>query len=215
MRRGPTRRAWAFGATKRRAAGVTGRPARTRGPRGLRRLRGAGWRRRLALSRYIRLSASARSASCGGAVVREHGGAGAGREANRAAGPHLDRDPRTTASCSSRRLISAASARAVREDDDELVAGVADAEVVGAERRLQRRRDLAERPVADVVAVGVVDRLELVDVHDDHADFALEALGPRQLARRGARTSTGGWAARSADRSATLPASARTRSSCG
>ena len=74
-------------------------------------------------------------------------------------------------------------ARAVGEHDDELVAGVAHAQVVGAQRALQRRRDLAQRVVADVVAVGVVDRLEPVDVHDDERHLALQALGARQLAR--------------------------------
>ena len=68
----------------------------------------------------------------------------------------------------------------IRQDDDELVARVAHAQVVRPQRALQRVGDLAQRAIADVVAVGVVDRLELVDVHDDQ----------RHLALRGARRAT-------------------------
>ena len=65
-------------------------------------------------------------------------------------------------------LLGAAS----REHDDELVAGVADADVVGPDGRAQHPRDLAQRAVADVVAVGVVDLLEAVEVHDHQRDLA-------------------------------------------
>ena len=49
---------------------------------------------------------------------------------------------------------------------------------------MQRRGHLAQRLVADVVAVGVVDRLELVDVHHDERELALQPLGARQFARQ-------------------------------
>ena len=48
-------------------------------------------------------------------------------------------------SCSSRRLASAASREQSAEHDDELVAGVADAEVVGPQRLLKRAGDRAQR----------------------------------------------------------------------
>ena len=76
------------------------------------------------------------------------------------------------------RLVGAAA----REDDDEFVARVADADVVRADRGAQHARDLAQRAVADVVAVVVVDLLEVVEVHDHQRDLGLQALGARQLA---------------------------------
>ena len=54
----------------------------------------------------------------------------------------------------------------------------------GPDRRAQHARDLAERPVADVVAVVVVDLLEVVEVHDHQRDLRLQPLGARQLARQ-------------------------------
>ena len=63
------------------------------------------------------------------------------------------------------RLVGAAA----RQDDDELVAGVTDADVVGADRGAQDARHLAQRPVADMVAVVVVDFLEAVEIHDQSA----------------------------------------------
>ena len=42
----------------------------------------------------------------------------------------------------------------------------------------------AQRAVADVVAVGVVDLLEVVEVHDEQRDLGLEAVGARELARQ-------------------------------
>src|SRR4029453_6480963 len=67
--------------------------------------------------------------------------------------------------------------------DDELVAGVARAHVVWPDRRAQHLGDLAQRAVADVMAVGIVDRLELVDVHHDERDLASEPFGTRKLPR--------------------------------
>jgi len=60
---------------------------------------------------------------------------------------------------------------ATREDDDELVASVADSDVVGADRGAEHTGDFAERAVADVVAVVVVDFLEVVEVHDHQRDL--------------------------------------------
>ena len=117
------------------------------------------------------------------AVVREDGGAGADAEAEPFARPHLDLDlgdPRLQLPA----LGVGRLARAVGQHDDELVARVPHAQVVGAQRALERARNLAQRVVADVVAVGVVDRLEPVDVHHDDRDFALEALGACEFARQ-------------------------------
>ena len=72
---------------------------------------------------------------------------------------------------------------AAREHDDEFVARVADADVVRPDAVAQHARDFAQRLVADVVAVGVVDLLEAVEVHHEQRHFGLQALGARQLAR--------------------------------
>ena len=72
---------------------------------------------------------------------------------------------------------------APRQDDDELVAGVADADVVRTDGATQHGRHFAQRAVADVVAVAVVDFLEAVEVHHEQRHFGLEAFGARQLAR--------------------------------
>ena len=66
-------------------------------------------------------------------------------------------------------------AAASRQHHDELVAGVADADVVRADAGAQHGGHLAQRAVADVVAVGVVDLLEVVEVHDEQRDFGLQA----------------------------------------
>ena len=82
----------------------------------------------------------------------------------------------------------------VLEQDDELVAADARggargragaAEQVGAaQRALQPLRDLAQQLVARRVAVGVVDLLEAVEVHEQHREVAVRRLLPapqRQL----------------------------------
>ena len=72
--------------------------------------------------------------------------------------------------------------------------------------------DLAEQLVADVVAEGVVDLLEAVDVHQQHGGRA----GRTAAGARAAAGSAAGWAARSAGRAVTgarsPAAAARTRS---
>ena len=89
---------------------------------------------------------------------------------------------------------------AARQHDDELVAGIAHADVVGPDRRAQHAGDLAQRAVADVVPVVVVDFLEMVEVHDEQRDFGLQALGARQLAREVHEHESRVRQARSADR---------------
>ena len=68
---------------------------------------------------------------------------------------------------------------AIRQDDDEFVARIADAQVVRPEQLLQFLGDCAQGAVADAVSVGVVDHLEAVDVHDNQSDFALQSCGAR------------------------------------
>ena len=170
--------------------------------------------RRRAFSLYIRWSASARSASY---VVPS-----CGNTAAPALAASRSRLPvRTSSWMSPIRVLQLAAlvfrhlARAVRQHDDEFVAGVADAQVVGPQAPLQRVRHLAQRVVADAVAVCVVDGLEAVDVHDDQRDFGLQPFCARQLARQVREHRAAVRAVRSADRSANLPASARRRWSCG
>jgi hypothetical protein len=73
---------------------------------------------------------------------------------------------------------------APRQHDDEFVSRVSDANVVRTDCRAKDARDLAERTVAHVVAVAVVDALEVVQIHDEQRDFLLQPLRPGQLARR-------------------------------
>ena len=87
------------------------------------------------------------------AVVREHRRARADRERHPAPGLRLEHQarqppPAAPAACS-RPLPTAA-----RQHDDELVAGVAHADVVRPDHRAQHLRDLAQRAVADVMAVA-------------------------------------------------------------
>ena len=68
---------------------------------------------------------------------------------------------------------------------DEFLAAIAVDAVVGARRRVQFARDLAQRLVADRMAVTVVDGLEMVDVDDQQAhrpDRIRLAQRPRTLA---------------------------------
>ena len=54
----------------------------------------------------------------------------------------------------------------------------------GPDGGAQHAGDLAQRAVADVVAVGVVDVLEVVEVHDEQRDLGLEPVGAGELARQ-------------------------------
>ncbi len=54
----------------------------------------------------------------------------------------------------------------LRHDDDELFAAVPAREIDAADRSFDAQREIAQHVVAGIVAVGVVDRLEIIDV--DH-----------------------------------------------
>ena len=62
--------------------------------------------------------------------------------------------------------------------DDELVAAEAGEHVVVAQRRAQATGDRLQQLVADLVAEAVVDRLEVVEVDEQHGDLA--ELGGRE-----------------------------------
>ena len=81
---------------------------------------------------------------------------------------------------------------AVLEQDRELVAAQPGRRVGRAERLLQPLADLGRQPVAGRVAEGVVDRLEVVEVHEQHRDRLPVALpGARSRARHGRGTARG------------------------
>ena len=63
--------------------------------------------------------------------------------------------------------------------DDELVASEARQRVAGAEDPVQSVGDRDEQLVADVVAVGVVDRLELVEVGEEDRHDLVGPLAPQ------------------------------------
>ena len=67
---------------------------------------------------------------------------------------------------------------------DELLAAPAHQLVLIAESRAQARGHDAQDGVADEVALGVVDLLEVVDVGDDHPDRGGPADGAPQLVGR-------------------------------
>ena len=64
----------------------------------------------------------------------------------------------------------AASARRVGHKDDELVAAVTEADVLGAAQLLEPAAGVAEQLAADQMAVRVVDVLEAVEVEKGQAD---------------------------------------------
>ena len=66
--------------------------------------------------------------------------------------------------------------QAAGDDEGELVAADAEGEVFGAHAAAQALRDLPEQLVAHVVAVGVVDRLELVEVEVEEGEGDALAL---------------------------------------
>ena len=57
-----------------------------------------------------------------------------------------------------------------RHDDDEFLAAVAAGEIDAADRLADAQRELAQHVVAGVVAVRVVDRLEIIDIDHQHRD---------------------------------------------
>jgi hypothetical protein len=70
---------------------------------------------------------------------------------------------------------------ASRQHDDELVASVAHAHVVRPDIAAEHSGDLAQRAIANVVSVGVVDALEVVEVHDQQRHFRAQAAGAGEL----------------------------------
>ena len=88
----------------------------------------------------------------------------------------------------------------VRQDHGQLVAAVAGGDVGGAARAADHLGHRLEHAVAELVAVGVVDRLEVVDVDQRErrsGGRSGSCAGPRAGAPPG---SGGGWRARSARR---------------
>ena len=69
----------------------------------------------------------------------------------------------------------------VGQDDEELLAAVAAGEIVLAQVAQQLLPELAQHPVAAGVPVAVVDRLEIVHVHQDAAERDVEAQRPVDL----------------------------------
>ena len=69
---------------------------------------------------------------------------------------------------------------AVPHDHHELVSRKPRAQVVLADRRAQHGADRAQRPVARLVPVGVVDLLEPIEIEHHDADAALGARGAHQ-----------------------------------
>jgi hypothetical protein len=64
-----------------------------------------------------------------------------------------------------------------RHEDREFLTAIAGNDVAGTHHLLQAFGDLAEDPVAAGVAIGVVDRLEVVDVEQDQAELLVAASG--------------------------------------
>ena len=71
----------------------------------------------------------------------------------------------------------------VRQQDGEFLAAEAARKIVRAEAAVQRRGKDRQHPVADRVAVDVVDRLEAIEIGDQHSDrlAARRAPGDRGL----------------------------------
>ena len=74
----------------------------------------------------------------------------------------------------------------VLEQDSELVAAEAGAGVGGPQARLQPFADLAEQEIAGRMTERVVDRLEVVEIHEQHGDgLAVPGLTFERVLRRG------------------------------
>ena len=85
---------------------------------------------------------------------------------------------------------------AVGEHDDELVAGVAGADVVGPQRAGEELGDALQRRVAGRVPVLIVDALELVEVEHDQRQRPVAAPGPGDLRSSRASSGSARWAGR-------------------
>ena len=75
------------------------------------------------------------------------------------------------------RAAGIAAAGQVGDQDDELIAAVAGDQIGRARRPLEPARDLAQELVARLMAVGVVDLLEVVEVDVQHGNLAPMPLG--------------------------------------
>ena len=80
----------------------------------------------------------------------------------------------------------------LRQQDAELLAAVARGHVGRAQRRLQTLRRHLQREVARLVAVAVVVRLEVVDVHHHEAHREAVSLRALQLLLQDALRGSGG-----------------------
>ena len=78
---------------------------------------------------------------------------------------------------------------AERQQHGELVAADAGHELGAGDAGLQARADLAQQPVAGVVAERVVELLEVVEVDQQQRELGLDARGRRSWSRRGAANS--------------------------
>ena len=95
-------------------------------------------------------------------------------------------------------MRSASSTRCPRGDlldqDGELVAAEAPGEVDGADRGRQARRHLDEQLVTGAVAEPVVDRLEAVEVDEQHGHVVAVVVARRRPRARPGRGTGCGWA---------------------
>ena len=149
---------------------------------------GAGRRgldlRALLAARFVAIHSAVRGGQQGFvavAVLRIDRRADADRQRQAASGPRLEQhfvDRILELDALALGFVGAAA----REHDDEFIAGVADADVVRPDAGAQHRGHFPQRAIADVVAVVVVDRLEVVEVHHQQGDLGLQPFGSRQLA---------------------------------
>ena len=173
-------------------AGIGRSPGRPRRP---------AVRRPEALASYI--ARSARLSSAAGSVPC------AGASAMPSEPPISTSRPSRTIGCSRQRRARRAtrttrSSSAVPvEEDGELVAAQPGDEAVGADRRRQPGADLDQQQVALLVAEGVVDVLEAVEVEDHDRGAGGRGRRPPRRARWPAGAAAApGWAGRSARRAA-------------
>src|SRR5690606_14736058 len=90
--------------------------------------------------------------------------------------------PRADRAADPLRLLPCALERRMRQHEQELLPAVAPQRIGAAQRGGQRGGDLPEHHVARLVAVAVVDLLEVVDI--EHADREREPAAPAALQDR-------------------------------
>ena len=112
----------------------------------------------------------------------------------------IEERPLQRADQSEAELLELVAALDVGHDDGEFVAAEpAGGHLVG-DHRLEAARDLLEEVVAGDMAEAVVDRLEPVEIDQQHRALAAARLRLLQGARRDCRSAGAGWAGRSARR---------------